>query len=66
MIAAPARKLACARCGTVFECGQADGCWCAAELYRLPMPSAASEDCLCPTCLRKAAETHASSFRDGA
>jgi hypothetical protein len=52
----PSRKLACARCGTVFECRPAGGCWCAAEPYRLPLTAAgASEDCLCPTCLRKAA-----------
>lgn len=59
MIAAPTRQLACARCGSVFECAQAGECWCAAEPYRLPMPDAAAEDCLCPSCLRKAgAEAH--------
>ncbi|MBI2713023.1 MAG: hypothetical protein HYX37_01015 [Rhizobiales bacterium] len=52
----PSRTLACARCGTVFECRSAGGCWCAAEPYRLPLTAAgASEDCLCPACLRKAA-----------
>lgn len=55
LIAAPARRLACARCGVAFDCAQAGDCWCAAEPYRLPMPGAASEDCLCPACLRKAA-----------
>jgi len=55
LIAAPARQIACARCGTVFECAQAGECWCAAEPFRLPMPDAAGEDCLCPACLRKAA-----------
>lgn len=60
MITAPApppgRRLACARCGTAFECGLSGDCWCAAEPYRLPLTAAgASEDCLCPQCLRKAA-----------
>ena len=64
LIAAPARKLACARCGAAFECAQAGGCWCAAEPYRLPLTSAGeSEDCLCPDCLRKAA---AADTRSGA
>jgi hypothetical protein len=51
------RQLACARCGTAFECGSTVGkCWCAAEDFRLPMPAADSgEDCLCAACLRKAA-----------
>ncbi|HEY7997274.1 MAG TPA: cysteine-rich CWC family protein [Pseudolabrys sp.] len=64
MITAPApppgRRLACARCGTAFDCGLGGAspgeCWCAAEPYRLPLTAAgASEDCLCPECLRKAA-----------
>jgi len=63
----PTRTLACARCGTVFECRPAGDCWCAAEPYRLPLTTAgAAEDCLCPACLRQAAATHSSSFRDGA
>jgi hypothetical protein len=49
------RRLACARCGTAFECSPGGGCWCDAEPYRLPMPDAATEDCLCPACLRQAA-----------
>ena len=49
------RKLACARCGTVFGCSLGGGCWCDAEPYRLPMTNAAVEDCLCPSCLRQAA-----------
>jgi len=49
------RRLTCARCGTPFECSLNGGCWCDAEPYRLPMPDAAAEDCLCPACLRKAA-----------
>ncbi|HEY5167128.1 MAG TPA: cysteine-rich CWC family protein [Pseudolabrys sp.] len=53
--ASPPRKLACARCGSAFECQLSAGCWCAAEPYRLPMTNAASEDCLCPACLRQAA-----------
>jgi uncharacterized protein len=54
----PLRRLACARCGAAFDCGSGGregGCWCGDETYRLPMPEAASEDCLCPTCLRAAA-----------
>ena len=50
------RTLACARCGTVFECQLAGGCWCVAEPYRLPLTAdGAAEDCLCPACLRQAA-----------
>jgi len=30
-------------------------CWCSAEPYRLPVPEAGAEDCLCPACLRAAA-----------
>ena len=52
----PLRKLTCARCGAAFDCGLGGECWCAAATYRLPMPNAAAaEDCLCPSCLRKAA-----------
>jgi len=49
------RRLACARCGTAFDCRLGGGCWCAAEPYRLPMTKALIEDCLCPECLHKAA-----------
>jgi hypothetical protein len=50
------RRLACAHCGTVFECGLSGECWCAAEPYRLRMTDrAAQSDCLCQACLRKAA-----------
>jgi len=53
------RRLACARCGTGFDCRLGGGCWCAAEPTRLPMPDSAAEDCLCPACLRaKAAAQH--------
>ena len=55
-VTSPPRQLSCARCGTAFECGQAEGCWCAAEPYKMPLTAAgANEDCLCPACLRKAA-----------
>jgi len=49
------RHLACARCGSTFECRLGGGCWCAEEAFRLPVPDAASEDCVCPACLRAAA-----------
>jgi hypothetical protein len=50
------RRLACARCGAAFECAPGGDCWCAAEPYKLPLTAAGEiEDCLCPTCLRKAA-----------
>ena len=53
----PARRLACARCGTTFDCGLGGDCWCAALPYRVPLTDAGrGEDCLCPNCLRKAAE----------
>lgn len=55
------RRVACARCGTTFECGLSGGCWCADEPYRLPLTAAGvSEDCLCPACLRRAAAEFAS------
>ncbi|RDV03333.1 hypothetical protein DXH78_01250 [Undibacter mobilis] len=48
-----ARTLTCAACGTTFTCSGDVGCWCAAEPFRLPMPSLeAAADCLCPSCLR--------------
>jgi hypothetical protein len=49
------RRIACARCGTSFDCALSADCWCAAEPARLPLPGDATEDCLCPSCLRKAA-----------
>jgi hypothetical protein len=49
------RTLTCARCGQSFGCSLDGGCWCADELYRLPLPAIAGEDCLCPACLREAA-----------
>jgi hypothetical protein len=49
------RNLVCARCGASFACGADDPegrCWCADEAYRLPMPTNADQDCMCPKCLR--------------
>lgn len=52
----PPRRIACARCGTPFECGAPGECWCAAEPYRLPLTAAGEiEGRLCPACLRQAA-----------
>jgi hypothetical protein len=52
----PPRRLACARCGTAFECCASSGaCWCFDEAYRMPMPVDAGENCLCPKCLHTAA-----------
>jgi hypothetical protein len=66
MSEAPApRRLACARCGAAFDCGLSGECWCAAEPYRLPMTGDAREDCLCPACLRKAAEAESRSTAGG-
>ena len=66
MSEAPApRRLACARCGTAFDCGLGGECWCAAEPYRLPMTDATREDCLCPACLRQAAEAENRSAAGG-
>jgi hypothetical protein len=53
--AATPRRLVCARCGTSFDCGLAGDCWCAAEPFKLPLPAAQADNCLCPACLRKAA-----------
>jgi len=49
------RRLACSRCGAEFACDPQGACWCKEETARLPLP-VAGEDCLCPNCLRKAAE----------
>lgn len=48
----PPRRIACARCGAPFTCDPDGDCWCAAEAYRLPMPSDPAATCLCPACLR--------------
>ncbi|HZD90804.1 MAG TPA: cysteine-rich CWC family protein [Pseudolabrys sp.] len=51
-----ARPLTCARCGAAFDCRPEGGCWCADEVFRMPLDAAAvAEGCLCPACLRKAA-----------
>jgi hypothetical protein len=50
------RRVVCARCGTDFSCGLSGECWCASMSVRLPLPGDASEDCLCPSCLRKAGQ----------
>jgi hypothetical protein len=50
------RRLSCARCGTAFDCGLGGDCWCAAELFQLTAAASTDEDCLCPACLRQAAE----------
>jgi hypothetical protein len=49
------RRIVCARCGSAFACRPGGECWCAAEPVRLPMPDT-GEDCLCPDCLRAAAQ----------
>nr|WP_082747706.1 cysteine-rich CWC family protein [Bradyrhizobium macuxiense] len=53
------RRLACAKCGVEFSCTPEGPCWCSDESFRLPMPTDGG-DCLCPACLRKLAEQHAS------
>jgi len=54
------RRLICAGCGATFDCKLGGDCWCAAEPFRLPLPArAATEDCLCPACLRTRAQTAA-------
>jgi hypothetical protein len=54
----PTRRLACAGCGTEFNCSLSGPCWCSDEAFRLPMPTD-GDDCLCPDCLRKLAEQRA-------
>jgi hypothetical protein len=56
---APTRRLACAACGTEFNCSLSGPCWCSEEAFRLPMPTD-GVDCLCPNCLRTLAEQRAS------
>jgi len=54
-------RRACPVCGAAFTCGilaGADRCWCADVQPVLPVPlAAAGAECLCPTCLRAAAES---------
>jgi hypothetical protein len=64
MTAHAPRRIACARCGVLFDCGLSAECWCAGEPYRLPITGARIEDCLCPECLRKAADALAENRRD--
>jgi hypothetical protein len=56
----PARRVICERCGTAFGCSLSGPCWCGEESFRLPMPQDGG-DCLCPDCLRKAADRAAAS-----
>jgi hypothetical protein len=49
------RRPSCPQCGAAFDCSPGGDCWCATEPFRLPMPQAGTEDCLCPGCLRAAA-----------
>ena len=62
----PPRRLTCARCGAAFDCGSGGrdgGCWCNDEAYRMPVPSEADADCLCPACLRAAAASQSADHR---
>jgi hypothetical protein len=58
-LAATERRLTCEGCGQEFGCERDNvaACWCNAEAYRLPLPTAGGRaaDCLCPACLRQAA-----------
>ncbi|HTP84933.1 MAG TPA: cysteine-rich CWC family protein [Alphaproteobacteria bacterium] len=51
-----AAKLRCTRCGAEFACDPAGDCWCKDETFRVPMPKAGAESCLCPACLRTMAD----------
>ena len=62
----PQRHLTCERCGAAFDCGSGGrdgGCWCMDETFRMPMPSAAGADCLCPACLRVAVASQSGGHR---
>jgi hypothetical protein len=57
MATAPtATTIRCVRCGAEFGCDPAGACWCKEEAFRLPMPSTTAQSCLCPKCLREAAQ----------
>jgi hypothetical protein len=59
----PSRDLTCAACGTAFVCTSDLKCWCVAEPYRLRMTDIdAQRDCLCQTCLRRAAAQSAATL----
>jgi len=51
-----AMTVRCSQCGVAFGCDPLGDCWCKEESYRLPMPVSDAESCLCPKCLREAAE----------
>jgi hypothetical protein len=54
----PLPQVTCPRCGVRFGCQPDGNCWCATEPVRLPLPDkAAAAACLCPDCLRVAADT---------
>jgi hypothetical protein len=49
--------LACPRCGAAFDCTLSDVCWCTRQPIGLPVPDKdCGEECLCPDCLKAAAE----------
>lgn len=52
----PSTTIRCTKCGASFGCDPAGNCWCKEENFRLPMPVSTAESCLCPKCLREAAE----------
>jgi hypothetical protein len=56
------RTLTCASCGTAFGCTLDGACWCAEESFRLPLPTEAAQDCLCPSCLRRIAAQQAATL----
>ncbi len=51
-----AATIRCSQCGAAFGCDPAGDCWCKQETFRLPMPASNAARCLCPKCLREAAE----------
>ena len=54
-----AAVIRCQKCGTEFGCDPLGACWCKDETYRVPMPASPADSCLCPTCLRDAANEKA-------
>jgi hypothetical protein len=59
------RRIVCGRCGAAFDCTLDGPCWCAAEPYRLPLPTDTT-DCLCPACLRALAAARPQGFGSSA
>ena len=51
-----AATIRCSKCDASFGCEPQGDCWCKDESFRLPMPTSNAESCLCPRCLREAAE----------